>query len=1773
MADNIYDQFDDAAPEALPAPSLSERFWLNFDYGQRFNTIAGAVSGTMRADTLAERLDFEGRYVRTPGWQTAAEGAAALAGQIAGTAASPENFVPIGLGEKIVVGSKMAVTGLWARVFAGAVDGAAANAVADLAIQGVEMANEARGAFDAERYAAGILLGAGIGGAVGGVGHLADRRAANPFDALDEAAPDTAPAAAAPEAPAPDRAAAIVPPDAPTVPVETPEAAPPRAALSEPAAAPPAEPPTLGEALSAKAATARGVARQERVVADALAPLPNDRPRRPPSLIEFIADAGGIKDYKGELAAYDLDKIFIPGRGRVVRSNGRSLDMMREAAAEAGYFDQLYGTPDEAVAKSTVSDLLDLIGEDASTRSIYASGDRPELNQWQAVQDAKTARQEIRTLVGRAAADLETLVSDDTAIRMVAAMREHKLDAADALERVAMEDYYSGEINIKVERADGTDYDVPWPDLPGRDAQRAAVQGRGEAGPSRQEARSDAPVSPVRGSGDPQADYASERTAAGQQSLISGVRPVTAREKIDVLAARPLRGGSQAPGGLFDETVTRQTDIADFLDMAAPAAIDGQRGRALAGVAAKAADGIARVRDTAEALAKALDVAATRQGRMSGKAGGKLGQYGTKSGVVRVRSLDDFDTLTHEFGHAFEGRSAAARAFIKANAADLKALDYDPAKGRPQEGFAEFVRLWVTNRAHAETRHPRLADGFHAMLAAEPEAAAAFDAAAQAWTAYLEAPSSMAVASTIVSAKRPGWLARTAKAVADNGVTGTIADALQRLYTFALDDLGPLDRAVTHLKAVHYANTGRTLDLDVAADPYKLARMSRGAWSAGHMDIMYGVAPYRQLHPASPSLRDAIIEATGKPNALARWDEAKVRDFGAYLWSRRALGEWARFEAGDIPNPPDKLTKGDHAVNVADMEAANPQFVAAAAKVHGFARALWKKKFDAGLIDEATYRDGLAIADYVPGLRDFSRETDTGGAGGKRAKGGFVRRFKGSKRDVINPVESLAGDAYETAMAIARNDVAKTLARLALEAGPGGGAIAEIVPAKAMTATMIDPLEAVERAAQNAGLAKPDIVTLRDAVEGAIGEEKAAIFRPATINEKGEPIVFYRDGGALKALRLADGRFGKDLYRAMTAMAPVERNFFIEMLAIPARAVRFGATTALEFIGANFVRDQAMASIYYGRPFRRVARTLQGLGDDLLGREAAIAYNRVGGLSGGQETASMGAAHARRDISALKRKGWPAQRLTSWRGFFTLAETSETATRIGLFRTFREEASARGLDDFEAAMEAAWRARDYIDFDRHGAVTAAINRIVPFFNVSLQGIDKSARTMIAPLARRYLSGRPLDPSEARAAAEAVKAWARLAAVTVAGMSLHALMKRHPDYDEISAQTRATHWMVRAGERWLAIPKPFEMAVFLNLGEAAFDAMAAKDPTAWARWRDSVMTATAPPSAIEGNPSLRNWFEVKTNTDLRTGAPIVPEHLAGLEPFLQHTARTSRLARAFGTWFNVSPAVAEHVFVSHTASWGRTLLSLYDLAQPDAPGFAWDDAPIARRFIKDAAKGATSTTQFWGMVGEREGALTGKARTYQALGATEREDYYARQDEQTRAFIAADAMNAKTKRLHPLINARNAVQAIGTLRREIASNAVRQADGTILAVDAAARTAADDILSSLAMAVSRNALATIGEPGWANRPPMDEDGFYRELEAAAPALFDILGGLYSEKKVWRSDAVAAAWPEFRARLLADGGLAEAADLRAVVEAEGRPVDGIRRPAKPKAKPGG
>jgi hypothetical protein len=1204
----------------------------------------------------------------------------------------------------------------------------------------------------------------------------------------------------------------------------------------------------------------------------------------------------------------------------------------------------------------------------------------------------------------------------------------------------------------------------------------------------------------------------------------------------------------------------------------------GQLARDVAGVAAtpeqvKEPAQFTRLKETADALVQSLDAVAVRLGRIAQRKA--EGIYKVGSGVIRLKKPDDFNVLAHELGHHVEVNIGTdVTSLMAKHQGELTPMAYQGAKPGTElkEGFAEFMRTMVTNPAYASQHAPQFDAQFRAMLQAKhPEVLTAIEKAAGAWRQWLEQPSATAVASTIVSSKQPTWFPKLRKELAQFGLGDTIAERISGFYTGALDELNPLARATRALAEVFKANNKKLIDLPAAHDPYKLARLLPAAYQAGHMDIMHGVVPYHGSAPASSSLRDAIVMALGGANALSKWDETRLQQFGSYLWSRRAIGEWERFDAGLIPNPPDKLTRGDHAQNIKDLEAQFPAFAEAAPMVHDFAQSLWTKKRDAGLITQEQWQAGRAIKDYVPGLRAFDQAGDAVGVGGKKAdsaKAGFVKRFKGSSRDVLNPIESLMQDAYQTARAIAQNDMVVALDRLATLAGPGSGRVAERIPSHELKAMNLNIADVSGQILDSLDVSEPDKQMFRDALMEHVGDGKLTYFRPSVINDKGEAIAFFREGGELKALRLADGQFGKDMARAMTVMNNRESNVFVNLASVSSSILRLGVTASPDFLLANAIRDLTTSAIFYGKPLKIVKGMISGAADEVFQRDAARAYNAAGGIMGGAEVAGLRDARLRVDINALRKKGWVAERFTSFKGLMEASALSETGMRIGLFKDFFDAAKGRGLSDYEAAVEAAFQARDHIDFDRRGSQMMAVARLVPFLNASLQGLDKAWRQMIQPL-----TSKALTETERRAKGEAAKAWARISALTVATMGLHALMSQHDSYNDFSPQTKATHWVIKWGDKWLVVPKPFELGAVLNAGVAAWDAMVRRDPRWAEQYLQGLYEVAMPPNALQGNPSIAAAYSTMSGNDLRSGQPIVPDQLAGLEPWLQYDHTTSDMFKAIGKATGKSPIFWQYVFTQHTGSLGRMATSMYDYALSDKPLQGWDDFAFTRRFIKDASRGASSVRAFWDLVGQRNGQLEGSRKSWQAMvdagDTVAASDYLAKQDAATKAWIAAGSAKADIRRLHPFMRARSAVSAINDLRRDMVQASIQTSDGMIT-VNAQDRGAADDILEKLAMTEARNALVMMKIPGWQDRAVMETAGYYRELQSLSPPLAKALADRFATAKVLPLDAVEQLWPEAQQRLLSDGSAMKDWDLVAKAQAAGFEMDGTAIKRKPRAQ---
>lgn len=111
---------------------------------------------------------------------------------------------------------------------------------------------------------------------------------------------------------------------------------------------------------------------------------------RPPDIIDFIIQQGGLQDQGGELRAMDLNKVRKGQWGILSTRHGLPLDHARETAEEHGYLPP----------GSTIADLLDAIRATSLGHPVYRPEDAyvwHELrrNQWhQDLEDARRQEEE-----------------------------------------------------------------------------------------------------------------------------------------------------------------------------------------------------------------------------------------------------------------------------------------------------------------------------------------------------------------------------------------------------------------------------------------------------------------------------------------------------------------------------------------------------------------------------------------------------------------------------------------------------------------------------------------------------------------------------------------------------------------------------------------------------------------------------------------------------------------------------------------------------------------------------------------------------------------------------------------------------------------------------------------------------------------------------------------------------------------------------------------------------------------------------------------------------------------------------------------------------------------------------------------------------------------------------------------------------------------------------------------------------------------------------------
>lgn len=633
------------------------------------------------------------------------------------------------------------------------------------------------------------------------------------------------------------------------------------------------------------------------------------------------------------------------------------------------------------------------------------------------------------------------------------------------------------------------------------------------------------------------------------------------------------------------------------------------------------------------------------------------GWYNTKTDVIRSGNYGEIPVIMHELGHYVDnyfGFSKDARFNTEFNGVIQdrfgKAYNKLGAEGIRGEGYAEFFKDYVSDRAKAKREFPEFYNHFTEAIAKEPELNGITNKLSQLVHEWHRQGGAERIKGSI-SFESKGKVSQAIDAVKRGEAKDVIKKALNDVYTKAVDELNPLKDLVEEVER----QTGEKISFD--DNPYMQAWLARGWVGKAETLIEHG-APEHGIK----SLKD-ILKGIG---------EKEHKEFSAYLVALHDLDLHKNKQKATFDYTEDAAVLGKHA--------GNERFQKAAVAIYKYQDYMLQMLVKEGMLTAKAYHTMRKMyPHYIPFFRDMSdagMQSFLSGGKGFIDVSSPVKRFKGSTRDIIDPLESIVKNTFQFYNAVERNHVGRTFAKLADKNGVG---------------------QIVER----------------------VNGNKAATDNTFNVWENGEKVTYETTPELIQTMRMLD----KD-----------QSNMVAKILSYPANWLRAGATLSPEFILRNPVRDMIGASIYSKHGFIPVVDTFKGLSLFLKKGDLYWEYMKSGAAHAAMVSLDRDYLGGQlRDIMSRESKVTkliknPIEVLRA------MSEATEMATRLAEFDNARKGYTGVGNRLFGkdrkplTAREAALESRDItLDFSRRGSHTKKANQVIAFFNATIQGADKMAR--------------------------------------------------------------------------------------------------------------------------------------------------------------------------------------------------------------------------------------------------------------------------------------------------------------------------------------------------------------------------------------------------------------------------------------------------------------
>lgn len=627
------------------------------------------------------------------------------------------------------------------------------------------------------------------------------------------------------------------------------------------------------------------------------------------------------------------------------------------------------------------------------------------------------------------------------------------------------------------------------------------------------------------------------------------------------------------------------------------------------------------------------------------------------------------------------------------------------------------------------------------------------------------------------------------------------------------------------------------------------------------------------------------------------------------------------------------------------------------------------KNFQDTLLDQAK-KAGLYSQDDIDLMKEnwinyvtFYRVMDNNGVG-KTLMKEPIKRFKGSERDIINPLEStviMLGRIYP---AIQRNLTMKSFVELG-EMSSLGGVFYDIIPTP-VKYVATEQLADFKRTLEKQGV-DTDSLNL---------EKTYDLYFPDRRDNRRDRITSYKVNGKEVTLQFRDDKVSRQLYDIFTGYHDQDvPNMLKKILSGAATIFRYGTTIANpKFVVNNISSDTQQAAVNAKGTFIPYVDSLKGAAEVMIARGLNLpqsiydklpkdfikkiensdyvdrirkyyALFKQSGASGGTRTSEYtNRGNTSRKMADLlnsnyKELGIKKNIIKKGTDIVSIpSEISEEATRFEVFKKDMEYFQRNNPNNFIGNLiDSAYNTRNATqDFSVGGKLTKKASQITPYLSAKVGSIENAriiSKQLRGESRRAYReafnksffeekkSKEEAEKDGRNAAGKVIGAMAiSLAVVFTVGLLSSLLNKDNKEYDEINQQKRFNNYYIAKGDGTFQKMKKAQgqLRLISNLGEYTGNLMVGKLNGKEASTLFATIGNTLSDAGVSDDlsgvlpPILMTIFEMGANYDYYYGNKIVPEYMKeSYEPKDWYNENTSALSKMVGETFNIAPMYIDY----------------------------------------------------------------------------------------------------------------------------------------------------------------------------------------------------------------------------------------------------------------------